>query len=114
MSEENPNQVRFFGTYFEADSVMTLARWSIVLSWIVLVIYLLVFLVAVIQVVLQFASGMFGDKGMVVLNLLNIFLPFLTQPLPGVFYFFGLQAIGKGLLIFMDVEANTRRAASRK
>ncbi len=51
------------------------------------------------------------DKGMTFLNVFNMFTPYLQQPLPGLFYFFGLQAVSKGLLIFLDMEDNTRRAA---
>jgi hypothetical protein len=36
----------------------------------------------------------------------------LLQPgLPGLWNFIGIQAVGKLLLIFMDMEDNTRRAA---
>jgi hypothetical protein len=33
--------------------------------------------------------------------------------LPGIVYFFALQAIAKALLILMDMEDNTRRAARK-
>ena len=36
-----------------------------------------------------------------------------TLGLPGLFYFFGLHAVSKGLLIFLDMEDNTRRAARK-
>jgi len=39
----------------------------------------------------------------------------LLQPaIPGLWNFIGLQAVGKLLLIFMDIEDNTRRAARNK
>jgi hypothetical protein len=41
------------------------------------------------------------------------FLWIFQPALPGLWYFIGLQAVGKLLLIFMDMEDNTRRAASR-
>jgi hypothetical protein len=62
----------------------------------------------------QYFSGMYFDKGATFLNVFNMFSPYLLQPLPGVFYFFGLQAISKGLLIFLDMEDSTRRAARNK
>ncbi len=43
-------------------------------------------------------------------NLQNI-LYILERPLHGMLYFAGMQAASKGLLIFLDVEDNTRRAA---
>jgi len=56
---------------------------------------------------------MIFDKGIVVLNILNIFLPYLTQPIPGLLSFFGLQATSKILLILLDMEENTRRAVQK-
>jgi hypothetical protein len=47
------------------------------------------------------------------LTAFSLFTPYLQQPLPGVFYFFALQGISKGLLILLDVEDNTRRAARK-
>ena len=39
----------------------------------------------------------------------------IFQPItPALLYFIGIQAIGKALLIFMDMEDNTRRAARSK
>ena len=54
---------------------------------------------------------MLGDKGATLLTVYNIFSPYLLQPIPGVLYFFALQAISKILLILLDVEDNTRRGA---
>jgi hypothetical protein len=54
---------------------------------------------------------MLGDKGSTLLTIYNIFSPYLLQPIPGVLYFFALQAISKILLILLDVEDNTRRGA---
>jgi len=38
---------------------------------------------------------------------------FFQPALPGLWYFVGLQAIGKVLLIFMDMEQTTHRAARK-
>jgi hypothetical protein len=100
----------FLGTYFDRDAVLRVARWSGIISWIVLGIYLLTWLLSLGQFVGQFAAGMLFDKGATWLNILNMFVPYLTQPLPGLFYFVGLQAASHMLLIFLDVEDNTRRA----
>jgi hypothetical protein len=43
----------------------------------------------------------------------SIFAPYLQMPLPGVFYFFGLQGFSKIMLILLDMEDNTRRAARK-
>jgi hypothetical protein len=46
-------------------------------------------------------------------DLLQQVLFVLEQPFRGVVYFIGLQAIAKILLMFLDIEDNTRRAARK-
>jgi len=113
MNESNEKQAGFFGTYFERDSVLRLAHGADTLSWVTLTIYGLTWLVSMLTFIAQFFSGIFFDKGGTFLMTLNIFVPYLLQPLPGVFYFFGLQAVSKVLLILLDMEDNTRRAARK-
>jgi hypothetical protein len=50
---------------------------------------------------------------MTVLGAFSIFKPYLLEPLPGLFYFFGLQGISRALLILLDLEDHTRRAARK-
>jgi hypothetical protein len=114
MSESNEKQAGFLGTYFDRDGVLRLARWADIIAWIVLTIYLLSWLFSILLFLGQYFNGMYFDKGATFLYVLNMFTPFLQQPLPGLFYFFGLQAVSKGLLIFLDMEDNTRRAARPK
>lgn len=120
MSETNVHPVErdlrpagFLGTYFDRDGVLRLSRWADVIAWIVLTIYLLSWLFSVLLYFGQFYNGIYMDKGGTFLNAINMFTPFLQQPLPGVFYFFGLQAVSKGLLILLDMEDNTRRSARK-
>lgn len=114
MSESNEKRAGFLGTYFDRDGVLRLSRWADVIAWIVLTIYLLTWLFSLLLYFSQYFNGLYVDKGATFLNTINMFAPFLQQPLPGVFYFFGLQAVSKGLLIFLDMEDNTRRAARSK
>jgi len=114
MSEANEKQAGFLGTYFDRDGVMRLSRWADVAAWIVLTVYLLTWLVAILMFFAQYYNGMYIEKGATFLTIFNMFIPYLQQPLPGLFYFFGLQAMSKGLLIFLDMEDNTRRAARTK
>jgi hypothetical protein len=113
-AERNLRQAGFLGTYFDRDGVLRLSRWADVISWIVLTVYLLSWLFSLVLFFAQYFNGLYFDKGATVLNALNMFAPYLQQPLPGIFYFFGLQAVSKGLLIFLDMEDNTRRAARNK
>jgi hypothetical protein len=113
MSESNNKQEKFFGTYFERDGVLRLSRWADVLAWITLTVYLLSWILSVLLFLSQYYNGLFFDKGMTFLNAFAIFKPYFVEPLPGVFYFFGLQGISKALLIMLDMEDNTRRAARK-
>ena len=106
-------QAGFLGTYFDRDGVLRLSRWADIVSWIVLAVYLLSWLFSLLMFFSQYFNGLYMDKGQTFLNVLNMFSPFLQQPLPGLFYFFGLQAVSKGLLIFLDMEDNTRRGARK-
>ena len=114
MTDTNESKTDFAGTYFERDAVLRLANVSRILSWVVLSIYILTTLLSLFQFLPQFFSGAFYDKGMSFVNVLNLFSPYLTQPLPGIIYFIVLQAVSSGLLIFLDMEDNTRRAARKQ
>lgn len=113
-AERDLRQAGFLGTYFDRDGVLRLSRWADVAAWVVLTIYLLSWLFSMLLFFGQYFSGLYFDKGATLLNVFNMFSPYLQQPLPGIFYFFGLQGISKGLLIFLDMEDNTRRGARSK
>src|SRR5512145_1284216 len=104
MTESNEKQAGFLGTYFDRDGVLRLARWADVVAWIILTIYVLWWLSSFVAFLGQYLNGMFFDKGSTFLYVVTTFAGQLQQPLPGVFYFFGLQGISKGLLMFLDME----------
>jgi hypothetical protein len=112
-AKQDLRQAGFLGTYFDRDGVLRLSRWADVVAWVILTIYLLWWLSTFIVFLGQYLNGMYFDKGATFLNVINVFSGQLQQPLPGVFYFFGLQALSKGLLMFLDMEDNTRRAARK-
>ena len=113
MSESTEKQATFLGTYFDRDAVMRLSRWAEAFAWVILGIYLVYWVFSVLQFIGQYTSGLFFDKGMTFLNAINFFTPYFLQPLPGIAYFFGLQGVSKVLLMLMDMEDNTRRAARK-
>ena len=113
MNETNDKQEKFFGTYFERDTILRISRWADIVAWITLTVYILTWIFSLLLFITQFSSGMPYGKGMGLLGVFSMFQPFLLQPLPGVFYFFALQAISKGLLIMLDMEDNSRRAARK-
>jgi hypothetical protein len=113
MTDLNEKSRNFLGTYFDRDDVLRLSRWAEVAAWVVLTIYLLSWLLSVVMFFAQLANGLFFDKGMTFLGVFSIFKPYLVEPIPGILSFFGLQAISKVLLVLLDVEDNSRRAARK-
>jgi len=114
MSESNEKQEKFFGAYVDRDVVLRLSRWTEGTAWVVLTIYSLTWLFSVILFVSQLSAGLYFAKGSEsFLTTFSLFSPYLQQLFPGIFYFFGLQAISKILLILLDMEDNTRRAARK-
>jgi hypothetical protein len=111
MSESNQKPATFLGTYFDRDVVLRLSRWADILAWVTLTLYLLSWAFQIALFLSQYYNGMLGDKGATLLTVYSLFSPYLLQPIPGVLYFFALQAISKILMILLDVEDNTRRGA---
>jgi len=113
MSETNDKQYKFFGTYFDRDNILRISRWAEIFSWVTLTIYLLTWIISLLFFLTQFANGILYGKGMGFFGMFELFKPHFLEPLPGVLYFFALQAISKGLLIMLDLEDNSRRAARK-
>jgi hypothetical protein len=114
MTESTEKQEKFFGAYVDRDVVLRLSRWADGIAWVVLTIYLLTWLFGVLLFVSQYFNGLYFAKGSEsFLATFSMFTPYLQQPLPGIFYFFGLQGISKGMLILLDMEDNTRRTARK-
>lgn len=109
----NEQQASFLGTYFDRDAILRLSRWADILAWVILALYVVSWLISILLFLGQYLSGLYFDKGATFLMVLSTFAPYFMQPLPGVFYFFGLEGISKGLLILLDMEDNTRRAARK-
>jgi hypothetical protein len=110
--EENKGRVTdFLGTYFDRSVVMRIVRGAEIASWVVLVVYALQLLVSVTTFVLSYTRGFMQGLGFT--DMFQQVLYVLEQPFRGIVYFIGLQAVAKILLMFMDIEDNTRRAARK-
>lgn len=102
---------KFLGTYFDRDAVIRISQVFRVLAWAVAVIYALDLCVSLGVFALQFLRGFMVGMGFT--DQLQQLLYILERPLHGIIYFAVLQALAKGLLILLDVEDNTRRAARK-
>ncbi len=99
----------FLGTYFSKDTVLRLTAVAKILSWVVVGVYALEWLVQALAMVLQITRGYWTGMGFT--DVFQSILYQFEQPLRGVVYFVVLQGVSQALLMFMDMEDNTRRAA---
>ena len=111
MSESQESKTSFMGTYFDRSIVLRIVRVSEIASWVVLVVYGFQMLLSAGVLALQYARSLMPWAGFTDIAQQILFV--LEQPFRGIVYFVGLQAIAKILLMFMDIEENTRRAARK-
>ena len=106
---ENKAKSNFLGTYFSKDIVLKLSATAKVFAWIIAAFYAVQWVLQVGSFFLQYARGFWAGMGFtdVAQNLLWL----LEQPLRGLVYFVVLQGVAQALLMFMDIEDNTRREA---
>ena len=105
------SKTHFSGTYFDRDKVMQISRIAGIFAWVALGVFVVTTLNSFAQFMIQFATGVFYQKGMSIFDVSGYFSPYLLQLMPGLLYFAGLKFIQHTLLILLDVEDNTRRAA---
>jgi uncharacterized caspase-like protein len=110
MTELNDKlKTNFAGTYFDRDATLRLARLADIFAWVALIYYAGQALIGLTIFTLQIARGLNVIPG--VTDFFQQILWTLQPAIPGLWHFIGLQAVGKILLIFMDMEDNSRRAA---
>ncbi|MBI5944280.1 MAG: hypothetical protein HY864_07920 [Chloroflexi bacterium] len=101
-------KTNFAGTYFDRDSILRLARLANIFAWIALIYYAAQVGLSLTTFTLSLLRGFIVLPGLT--DAAQQILWLLQPSLPGLWNFIGLQAVGKVLLIFMDMEDNTRRA----
>jgi hypothetical protein len=99
----------FLGTYFSKETILRINWVAKVLSWVVVGIYALQWFFQVVTFVLQVSRGYWWGTGFT--DYANFIVTLFEMPLRGIVYFVVLQAVAQVLLMFMDIEDNTRRAA---
>ncbi len=102
-------RVNFLGTYFNKDAAVKLIAVAKILSWVVVGVYTLEWLVQALAMILQVSRGFWTGMGFT--DAAQSILYLFEQPLRGVVYFIVLQGVAQALMIFMDLEDNTRRTA---
>ncbi len=103
---KTPEKPAFLGTYFDRDSVLRWERWTRIVAWVIFVVY-----------VAQYVY----DTGMNIYNSFAVGYPLdwvylvfsLGRPFQGAMVLVVLHLLAKALLILLDIEDNTRRAARK-
>jgi hypothetical protein len=99
----------FLGTYFSKDTVLKLASFAKIISWIVAGFYILQWFLQAGTFIIQSTRGFW--TGMGITDIAQNILWTFEQTLRGLVYFVVLQGVSQVMLMFMDMEDNTRRAA---
>lgn len=113
MDQPTKEQTRFMGTYFDRDASLRLARWANILAWTLLIMYSYTTLVSLGQQIHMFASGVMSYEGWSLFDRMSIPTMQISQLTPGLVYFIMLKVAQQAILILLDVEDNTRRAARK-
>jgi hypothetical protein len=103
------SHTHFLGTYFSKEAVLRLAQVLKITGWIVVAMFGLQLLLSLGVNLLQIVRGFWTGMGFT--DILQNFLYAFTQPLQGAVFGFLLAGLSHLLLIFLDIEDNTRRAA---
>jgi TRAP-type C4-dicarboxylate transport system permease small subunit len=104
MTEPTKGRTEFLGTYFNKESVLRLSGMAGIIGWLLLAAYIAEWGYSQWQSIYNSMTGGYP----VDINYIFFSLPRLLQ---GLMLLVILQAVSKVLLILLDIEDNTRRAA---
>lgn len=113
MNPSTDKRTGFFGTYFDRDASLRLARWAGILAWILLGMYVYTALISTGQFLTMLMNGSISYAGTTIFDRLSIPTMQISQLVPGLVYFVMLKAAQQVILILLDVEDNSRRAARK-
>lgn len=113
MDRSTENRTGFLGTYFDRDVALRVARLAGVLAWVLLALYAYITLVSMGQFWFLVASGVASYEGANIFDRMSMPTLQLSQLAPGLVYFVMLKVAQQVLLILLDVEDNSRRAARK-
>lgn len=113
MERSTEKQTVFLGTYFDRDVVLRVARFAGGLAWAVLVLYVYNTIASIGQFWLLLASAEVSYANANIFDRMMVPTTPLMQLVPGLAYFVMLKAAQQVLLILLDMEDNSRRAARK-
>lgn len=113
MDQTTEKKTGFLGTYFDRDVSLRLARWTGILAWVLLGMYTYSTLVSIGQFWSYVDAGTNPYANANIFDKLSVPTMQISQLVPGLVYFTMLKVAQQVLLILLDVEDNSRRAARR-
>lgn len=113
MDRSVDNRTGFLGTYFDRDAALRIARLAGILAWVLLALYVYTTFVSIGQFWFLVASGQAFYEGMNIFDYMSIPATQISQLPPGLVYFIMLKTAQQVLLILLDIEDNSRRAARK-
>lgn len=113
MNRPTEDRTGFLGTYFDRDVALRVARMAGILAWVLLALYAYTTLVSIGQFWFLVASGAASYEGVNIFDRLSIPTLQISQLVPGLVYFIMLRVAQQALLILLDMEDNSRRAARK-
>ena len=113
MNQPTEGRTGFLGTYFDRDASLRLARWAGILAWVLLGMYAYTTLVSTGKFLSLLLSGGISYAGTSIFYRLSIPTMQISQMVPVLVYFIILKVAQQVLLILLDVEDNSRRAARK-
>ena len=113
MNQPTDERTGFLGTYFDRDIALRLARWADILAWVLLGMYIYTTLVSMGQFLTMIASGAVSYATANIFDRMSIPTLQISQLVPGLVYFVMLKVAQQVLLILLDIEDNSRRAARK-
>jgi hypothetical protein len=113
MNHPTDDRTGFLGTYFDRDVALRLARWAGILAWVLLGMYVYITLVSLGQFLTMIAAGAVSYANANIFDRMSIPTLQISQLVPGLVYFVMLKVAQQVVLILLDVEDNSRRAARK-
>ena len=113
MDQSTEKRTGFLGTYFDRDASLRIARWAGILAWVLLAMYVYTALVSTGQFLFLLASGSISYANTNIFDRMSIPTMQISQLVPGLVYFVMLKTAQQVLLILLDMEDNSRRAARK-
>ena len=113
MNQSTEERTGFLGTYFDRDASLRIARWAGILAWVLLGLYVYTTLVSIGQSITMIATGVVSYAEANIFDILSLPGMHISQLSPGLVYFVLLKIAEQVILILLDVEDNSRRAARK-